>query len=84
MKEKRSSDKEAADKEIAALTAAAEDRERDPRVKRLVKQTEDLFEASRTAAHGGGGSGPPPEQLLALLQDILKVEPDFTQVGNHN
>jgi hypothetical protein len=39
-KEERARDKSASDKEIAALTAAAEDRERDPKVKRLVKQVE--------------------------------------------
>jgi len=39
-KEERARDKSASDREIAALTAAAEDRERDPKVKRLVKQVE--------------------------------------------
>ena len=101
-KAKRAGDKAAADKEIAELTAAAEERERDPRVKRLVKQVEDLFEQAKREAEegggqgggegeggggggGGGGSaaavGPPPERLLPLLQEILKVEPDFTQVS---
>ena len=75
-KEMRARDETAKDKEITELNAAAEERERDPRVKRLVKQVERLFEAYKEKR-----SGPPPARLLPLLQSIVAIEPDFTQMS---
>ena len=63
------------DRQLAELTAAAEDRERDPAVKALFQRLEKTFEEAKKA---GSETGPDPFECEHLLNKILTLEPDFT------
>ena len=67
----KNEEQEQRDKQIAELTAAAKERERDPRVKALFTQLEKTFSDAKNA---GSTTGPDPY----ILNQILEIEPDFT------
>ena len=71
----RNAEQEERDRQLAELTAAAEERERDPAVKALFKRLEKTFEEAKAA---GSETGPDPFECEDLLNKILTLEPDFT------
>ena len=71
----KNEEREQRDKQIAELTAAAEERERDPRVKALFTQLEKTFSDAKNA---GVTTGPDPYVCVDILNQILEIEPDFT------
>ena len=71
----RNAEQEERDRQLAELTAAAEERERDPAVRALFKRLEKTFEEAKAA---GSETGPDPFECEDLLNKILTLEPDFT------
>ena len=71
----RNEEQETRDRQLAELTAAAEDRERDPAVKALFQRLEKTLEEAKAA---GSETGPDPFECEDLLNKILTLEPDFT------